>query len=141
MKERLQDISHLDGTWDYSELPANVIVGRDCFIERHASFGRFRSTQAPGAVLGDRVTVYTWTEFNVEPTGCVVVGDDAVLVGAVIMCAERVEIGDRAVISYNVTIADSDFHPLDPEERKRDSVATAPYGDRNARPGFVAEPV
>ena len=53
--------------------------------------------------------VYTWTEFNVEPQGQISVGDDCVLVGAIFMCAERIRVGRRVVISYHVTIADSDF--------------------------------
>jgi acetyltransferase-like isoleucine patch superfamily enzyme len=69
------------------------------------------------------------------------VGDDSVLVGAVFMCAESIHIGRRVIISYNVTIADSDFHPHDPELRKQDAMANAPAGDRSRRPAVVARPV
>ena len=124
----------LTGPGTTNDLPENVSIGSDCFIERQASFSRFKSRRSCGLRLGDRVTVYTWTEFNVEPDGAVEVGDDSILVGAVIMCAEGVRIGERVVISYNVTIADSDFHPHDPILRKRDAVATAPYGDRSSDP-------
>jgi acetyltransferase-like isoleucine patch superfamily enzyme len=92
-------------------------------------------------IIGDRVRVYTWTTFNVEPSGLVEVGDDSVLVGAVLMCAERISIGRRVVISYNVTIADSDFHPIDPELRKQDAVANSPYGDRSKRPVYISRPI
>src|SRR3989304_2625971 len=112
-----EELAEIPGAGVYGAPPPNVRVGRDCFFERKPSFDRFRSERDPGLVLGDRVRVYTWTTFNVEPTGRVEVGDDAVLVGAVIMCAESVRIGRRAVVSYGVTIADSDFHPLDPEAR------------------------
>ena len=67
-----------------------MIVGENCFIERRASFDRYRSEGPRGLVFGDRVTAYTWSEFNIEPEGSVEVGDDSVLVGAVIMCAEDV---------------------------------------------------
>ena len=137
----MNDVGHMTGDWDYTELPPNVVLGDDCFIERRASFYRYRSERERGLVLGDRVTVYTWTEFNIEPDGLMEVGDDAVLVGAVVMCAEHVSIGARTVISYNVTIADSDFHPHDPQQRRLDAVATAPYGDRSKRPPLVSEPV
>ena len=131
----------MTGAWDHSRLPPNVRLGVDCFLERRDAFGRFRSTRDPGLVLGDRVRVLTWTTFNVEPTGKVVVGDDTVLVGAVLMCAESITIGARCVVSYNVTIADSDFHPLDVEARRRDAVANAPFGDRSSRPAIIAKPV
>ena len=97
--------------------------------------------QRPGLKLGRGVKVYTWTEFNVEPEGRLVVGDDTVLAGAVFMCAERIEIGARVVVSYNVTIADSDFHPLGAEARRLDAVANAPGGDKSQRPAIDTAPV
>ncbi len=135
------DVSEITGTWDYAALPANVRVGAGCYLERKDSFRRFRSTRDPGLVLGDGVTAYTWTEFNVEPTGLLEVGDDTILVGAVFMCAGHVRIGARVVVSYNVTIADCDFHPRDPDERRRDAIANAPFGDKGGRPPLVARPV
>jgi acetyltransferase-like isoleucine patch superfamily enzyme len=136
-----EELKTITGAWDYTTLPKNVRLGANCFLERRDSFKRFRSTREPGLVLGDRVKVYTWTEFNIDPTGIVEVGDDSVLAGAVFMCAERIRIGQRVIISYNVTIADSDFHPHDPGQRKLDAVANAPGGDRSARPVVVAKPV
>ena len=94
-----------------------------------------------GLVLSERVRVYTWTTFGVEAGGRVTVGDDTTLVGAAIMCAERIDIGARVVISYDVTIADSDFHPLDPEARRRDAIALAPQADGATRPPIPSAPV
>jgi carbonic anhydrase/acetyltransferase-like protein (isoleucine patch superfamily) len=134
-------VGFITGDWDYSTLPKNVRVGDGCFIEREASFELYRSKREVGLVLGDRVTVYTWTTFNVEPSGMVEVGDDSVLVGAVFMCANRIQIGRRAVVSYGVTIADSDFHPHDPDSRRADARANAPEGDKTARPAIDSAPV
>jgi acetyltransferase-like isoleucine patch superfamily enzyme len=88
--------------------------------------------------LGDRVRAYTWATFTVEPTGVVEIGNDSILVGPIFMCAERITIGQRVVISYNATIADSDFHPFDPEQRIQDAIANSPYGDRSKRPPYVS---
>lgn len=134
-------MSELVGTWDYRTLPANVVLGAGCFLERKSSFDRFRSTRTPGLILCDRVKVYTWTTFNVEPSGRVTVGADGTLVGAVFMCAGDITIGERVVVSYNVTVADCDFHPADPDERMRDAIANAPEGDRASRPPLVSRPV
>lgn len=131
----------ITGGWDYGTLPPNVRVGAGCFLERKDSFARFRSEREPGLVLGERVSVYTWTTFNIEPSGAVFVGDDSVLVGAVFMGAGTITIGRRVVVSYNVTIADCDFHPIDPELRRQDAIANAPFGDRKGRPPLVAHPV
>jgi acetyltransferase-like isoleucine patch superfamily enzyme len=45
------------------------------------------------------------------------------------------------VLSYQVVIADSDFHPRDPEARQADAVANAPGGDPSARPALETAPV
>jgi acetyltransferase-like isoleucine patch superfamily enzyme len=135
------DFGDITGAWDYATLPRNVRVGPGCWIERKDSFGHFRSRRDPGLVLGRGVRVFTWTTFNVEPDGLVEVGDDSILVGPVFMCAQHVRIGARVIVSYGVTIADSDFHPTDPGERRRDAVANAPGGDRSARPAYVTKPV
>jgi acetyltransferase-like isoleucine patch superfamily enzyme len=135
------DLAEVEGTWDYGTLPANVRVGPGCYLERRECCNRFRSVQDPGLVLGTGVRVYAWTAFNVEPTGRVYVGDDTTLVGAVFMCAERITIGQRVIVSYNVTLADCDFHPREPGLRKQDAAANAPFGDRGRRPALVTRPV
>lgn len=135
------DIGELTGDWDYSTLPPNVRVGEGCFIERKESFGRFRSENNPGLVIGDGVRVYTWTAFTVEPGGYIEIGDNSTLVGAVFWCAERIVVGRRVVVSHNVMIADSDFHPREPSLRREDATALAPDGSGGERPPLVAEPV
>ena len=137
----MDDVREITGSWDYSTLPPSIRIGAGCFIERKDSFARCRSARQPAILLGDRVTVYTWTTFNIEPSGVVEVGDDTLLVGAIFMCAERITIGKRVVVSYHVTVADSDFHPRDPALRKQDAIANAPQGDKSRRPPLVARPV
>jgi acetyltransferase-like isoleucine patch superfamily enzyme len=135
------DLNDHTGAWDYATLPPNVTLGKDCFLEDLGSFRRFRSTRDPGLVLGDRVRAYNWTTFSIEPTGFLSVGDDAVLVGPVFWCAESITIGKRVVISYHVMIADSDFHPRDPDPRRQDAIAIVPEGDLARRPPIETRPV
>jgi acetyltransferase-like isoleucine patch superfamily enzyme len=135
------EIGEFTGQWDYRTLPANVRVGENCLIERKESFQLYRSERESGLTLGDRVTIYTWTYFNVEPGGSVEIGSDSVLVGAIFMCADRITLGKRVVVSHRVTIADSDFHPISVEDRKLDAIANAPYGDRTRRPPLITHPV
>jgi acetyltransferase-like isoleucine patch superfamily enzyme len=128
--------------WDDGPLPAGVRIGDDVRFERHdVTFRRYRSEQPVGLAIGDGSRVYTWTEFSVEPTGTVIVGARSVLVGALIMCAERVEIGSDVVISYDVTIADCDFHPREPGPRRADTIAISPDGDMDARAPLETAPV
>jgi acetyltransferase-like isoleucine patch superfamily enzyme len=128
------DVARYTGRWNYGSLPLGIRVGRDCYLERREVFERYRSVLDPGLILGDEVQVFSWTTFNVEPQGQVIIGDRSVLVGAVLMCARSITIGQRCLLSYNVTVADSDFHPIDPADRRLDAVATAPYGDPSKRP-------
>jgi acetyltransferase-like isoleucine patch superfamily enzyme len=135
------DERDITGDWDYGTLPANVRIGKECWLERRDSFARFRSKNDPGLVLGDHVRVYTWTTFNIEPTGCVEVGSDTTLVGAIFMCAERIMLGRNVLVSYHVTLADSDFHPADPKLRIQDAIANSPQGDRSQRPALESRPI
>jgi acetyltransferase-like isoleucine patch superfamily enzyme len=128
--------------WDDGPLPPGVRVGKDVHFERHAvSLRRYRSEREIGLDIGDGVRVYTWTEFSIEPEGAIVVGPRSVLVGGLFMCAERIEIGADAVISYDVTIADCDFHPIEPVARRNDSVAISPDSHLAQRAPLVTAPV
>jgi acetyltransferase-like isoleucine patch superfamily enzyme len=131
----------ITGAWDHALLPDNVEVGEGCFLERRESFARFRSTRRPGLTIGPRARVYMWTAFSVEPEGVVEIGADAVLVGPSFMCADRITVGSRTVLSYQVVIADSDFHPRDAEQRRLDAEANAPGGDLGLRPTLETAPV
>jgi acetyltransferase-like isoleucine patch superfamily enzyme len=116
-------------------------LGEGCYLEDRSLFQRFRSKQDPGLVLGSRVRAYTWTRFTVEPEGVLVIGDDTTLAGAIFWCARSITVGMRVLVSYNVMIADSDFHPHDPDARQQDALALAPSGDLSRRPPLVARPV
>ncbi|MBA3749279.1 MAG: acyltransferase, partial [Solirubrobacterales bacterium] len=132
------DIARATGAWDYATLGAKVRLGDDVWIERPECFERCRSARSPAVVLGDGVRVFGWTVFNLELAGEVRVGARSTLVGAVLMVAERVDIGYDVIVSYGVTIADCDFHPTDPAARRRDAEASAPFGDATQRAPLVA---
>jgi acetyltransferase-like isoleucine patch superfamily enzyme len=131
----------MTGEWDYGSLGPAVRLGRGVYLERRGSFDRIRSRHVPALVLGDGVRVYTWTSFSIEDAGMVSIGEDAVLVGAHVMCADRISIGREVVASYSVTITDCDFHPMDPGLREVDAVAVSPSGNRSRRPPLVTAPV
>lgn len=45
------------------------------------------------------------------------VGDDFGMTGGAIVCEEAITIGNCVTVGANSVIADTDFHPLDPDER------------------------
>ena len=63
------------------------------------------------AVIGDHVSCYAGCSFALGVNGTCSIGDFTLVNGALIMAEERIEIGSHCLISWNVGIADSDFHP------------------------------
>lgn len=63
-----------------------------------------------------------------RPGAALVIGDDFGMTGGSLVCDQRITIGDRVWVGANVVICDTDFHPLDPEQRRADPLAanTAP---------------
>lgn len=45
------------------------------------------------------------------------IGDDFGMTGGSIVCEQRITIGDRVTVGANTVIADTDFHPLNPQHR------------------------
>lgn len=135
------DPDEFTGTWSRDELPSGVRLGQGCWIASPGAFDRFRSTRDPGCVLGDRVQVHMGTALTVEPHGQLIVGADSVLVSPVFMCAERIELGEGVVVSYRVTLADCDFHPVEASARRADAEGHAPGGDPSQQHPWVTAPV
>ncbi|MFL6514366.1 MAG: acyltransferase [Chthoniobacterales bacterium] len=133
---------HVEHDWWKHPIPDNVEFGEGFYCESAQIF-RFLKTKAPKAiVLGNHVSCYAGCSFSVGPDGKCKIGDFTLLNGALIMAEERIEIGSHCLVSWNVGIADSDFHPLEPAQRLVDAKALAPfYEGRPARPKLRTAPV
>ena len=133
---------HVEGDWWTEPIPASVEFGEGFYCETAQIF-RFVRNKAPGMIkLGNHVSCYAGCSFSIGPNGRCRVGDFTLLNGALIMAEERIEIGSHCLVSWNVGIADSDFHPLEPAQRLVDAKALAPfYKDRPPRPKLHTAPV
>jgi acetyltransferase-like isoleucine patch superfamily enzyme len=133
---------YVEGDWWKEPIPSNVIFGEGFYCESAQVF-RFLKSKAPRAVVfGDHVSVYGGCSFSIGAKGRCSVGDFTLLNGALVMAEERIEIGSHCLISWNVGIADSDFHPLAPAQRIIDAQAIAPFfKDRPPRPEIRTAPV
>ena len=128
--------------WWAQPVPANVVWGEGLYFETAQIFRFFKSKRQPALELGTHVSCYAGVSFALGERATCKVGDFTLLNGALIMAEERVEIGAHCLISWNVGIADSDFHPLDAVQRRVDSMALAPfYKDRPPRPPLKTAPV
>lgn len=96
---------------------------------------RIQKYRGSRIVLGRGVSLRSWPASNpltpLHPVALATRGPDAVisigdfsgLTGTTIVAAERVEIGERVQVGANVTIVDTDFHPLAAQERQADMQA------------------
>jgi acetyltransferase-like isoleucine patch superfamily enzyme len=132
----------IEGDWWTQPIPPNVDFGTGFYCETAQIF-RFLRSRHPNAVrLGNYVSCYAGCSFAIGVNGRCTVGDFTLLNGALLMAEELIEIGSYCLVSWNVGIADSDFHPIDPAERRRDAIALAPYyQERPPRPAIRTAPV
>jgi acetyltransferase-like isoleucine patch superfamily enzyme len=133
---------HVEGDWWTEPIPPNVEFGEGFYCETAQVF-RFLRNKKPGAlVFGNHVSCYAGCSFSIGEHGHVTVGDFTLLNGALVMAEDKIEIGSHCLISWNVGIADSDFHPLEPAQRLIDAQALAPFlKNRPSRPKLRTAPV
>ena len=133
---------HVEQDWWKHPIPPNVAWDEGFYCETAQIF-RFMRSKKPRAVeLGAHVSCYAGVSFALGEHGSCKIGDFTLLNGALIMADEHIEIGRHCLVSWNVGIADSDFHPIDAAQRRIDTMALAPfYKDRPPRPALKTAPV
>jgi acetyltransferase-like isoleucine patch superfamily enzyme len=132
----------VEGDWWKEPIPANVIFGEGFYCESAQIFRHLKSKALRAVVLGDHVSCYAGCSFAVGVNGTCTVGNFTLMNGALVMAEERIDIGSHCLISWNVGIADSDFHPLAPAQRIIDAHALAPFfKGRPSRPKLRTMPV
>jgi acetyltransferase-like isoleucine patch superfamily enzyme len=130
----------IPGDWYPGIIPSNIQVGANAVVESSFSFKHFFSSLPIALLVGNNVTLWR-TALSAEENGAIEIGDDCYITNASLVCSEKITIGDRVFIAGGVTIADSDFHPLDPAMRLADTIALSPIGNSKARPAMRSKPV
>lgn len=133
---------HVESDWWPQPIPSNVQFGEGFYCESAQIFRHFRSTAPDAVVIGKHVSCYAGCSFAIGTNGHCTIGDFTLVNGALIMAEDKIDIGSHCLISWNVGIADSDFHPLEPAQRLIDAQALAPFfKDRPSRPKLKTAPV
>lgn len=133
---------HITDDWWKQPVPDNVFWEEGFYAETSQMFRFMRSKQPRAIEVGRHVSCYAGVSFSLGEHGTCKIGDFTLINGALIMCNERIEIGQHCLISWNVGIADSDFHPIDAAQRRIDTMALAPfYEGRPERPVIKSAPV
>jgi acetyltransferase-like isoleucine patch superfamily enzyme len=129
--------------WDWYEgtIPDNVILEDEAFLETTYSFLHYRSQAPEGVRLGEGSTVYMGTMFDVGPDGQVTLGRCALVHGAWIICDSTVEIGDYALISWNVVIMDTYRACFEARARRRQLRDLSKDPRRRLLPQTEARPI
>jgi acetyltransferase-like isoleucine patch superfamily enzyme len=128
------------GRWTDGELPANVRIGLNSILTSDHAFKRFRSRRSPALTIGAHCTM-DGVHFALGVEGQVEIGDYCYFTNAILLCELEVRIGSYVVVGWNATIADSDFHPIEPAERIADAIACSPLGKGRRRPEIVRRAV
>jgi acetyltransferase-like isoleucine patch superfamily enzyme len=121
------------GRWTEGALPPNVRVGCGTVITTGHVFKRFRSIREPALVIGTNCTM-DGVHFAIGKNGLVTIGDYCYFTNATLLCEMELHIGNYVVIGWNASIADTDFHPIEPAERIADAIACSPLGKGRPRP-------
>lgn len=130
----------IPGDWFAGLIPTNIKVGDNALIDSAFSFQYFFSSCPVALLVGNNVTLWR-TALSTEENGVIEIGNDCYITNASIVCSEKIIIGNGVFIAGGVTIADSDFHPLDPAMRLADTIALSPIGNPKNRPFIRSRPV
>jgi acetyltransferase-like isoleucine patch superfamily enzyme len=130
----------IENDWCDFPIPLNIEVGSNTVIDTSACFKKFFSKHKVGLKLGSNITLQG-PALATEENGYIEIGDFSYISSACIAANTRIIIGKYVYIAGGVTIVDTDFHPLDPGPRIRDTVAISTVGDKSLRPSFHSSPV
>jgi acetyltransferase-like isoleucine patch superfamily enzyme len=129
-----------DGLYRDGPLPVGAKLGSDTIVTGGRAFARFFARHADALRVGIGCTLDGVT-FAVGKSGRLVIGDHGYFTGCVLLCELDVRIGNRVMIAWNVTVSDTDFHPIDPELRIDDAEACSNISAGRQRPVIPCKPV
>lgn len=128
------------GRWVEGALPANARVGPGTLITSQFAFKRFKSRRDDALIIGENCTM-DGVHFALGEQGRVRIGRFCYFTNAVLLADLELIIGDYVMIGWNATIADTDFHPIEPALRVEDAIACSPLAQGRSRPPIVCKPV
>ncbi len=102
----------------------NIIIGKNCFIENETIFDEIKPTIK--IKIGNNVKIYAYTKFILGENAQISIGDNTIIAGAILTVQKGVKIGKNVIISYYVSIMDSDLHSTNSKIRKKEVYEYAP---------------
>jgi acetyltransferase-like isoleucine patch superfamily enzyme len=121
-------------------VPANVRIGAGSVLEGSEVFRRFFSVREPAVVIGEHCHL-EGCQLALGKNASLQVGSYVFAAHLIVLAEQEVRIGNCVFISFNVVIADTDFHPIEPAARMLDAIAVSPLANGRARPPIATAPV
>jgi acetyltransferase-like isoleucine patch superfamily enzyme len=130
----------LPGDWYPGRIPENLQSGENSVIDSSFCFKHFFSRCPVGVKIGSNVTIWR-ASLAPEANATIEIGDYCYIANASLVCSASITVGSYVCIAGGVTITDSDFHPISPAARLKDSIVLSTIGNRNKRPPVEVRPV
>jgi acetyltransferase-like isoleucine patch superfamily enzyme len=122
------------------KLPPNVRLGDASVLIGDNVFKRFFSERDPAIVIGAHSHL-EGVQLALGKQASLSVGDYVYAAHLICLCEQEIRIGSYVFASFNVVIADTDFHPIDPAQRLLDAIAVSPLARGRPRPPIATAPV
>jgi acetyltransferase-like isoleucine patch superfamily enzyme len=127
--------------WYPGNVPENVTVHPDAYLESSYSFELFRS-QTPEAIrIGRGSSIYQGVMFDLGKKAQVRIGEFSLMNGGRIICESDIEVGDYCLISWSVVLMDSYRVPQSPAARRRQLEAVGESSPRQLNAPAEARPI
>jgi len=98
---------NLENDWYLGEVPNNVTVGSQAYIDSSYAFAMFLSEEEVGLTLGEASGAYNRTSFVVGPSGTIEIGAFSCLNNSYLICNDRITIGNHCLLSWGVVVTDT----------------------------------
>lgn len=121
-------------------LPSNIRVGAGTEIFGEKILRRFFSEREPAIVFGENC-YFDGVQLALGKRATLTVGNFVYAANMIILAEQEIQIGNHVFLGFNVAIADTDFHPLDPALRVQDAIAVSPVSGGRPRPPIATAPV
>src|SRR5262245_45104215 len=131
----------IPGDWHPGVIPDNALIHESAHVETAQCFEPFQGALPVGVEVAAGAVLQLGALLDVGPRGRVRVGSCSMLNCLLVICDELVEIGDYALLSWNVVIMDSYRVALDADSRRRALRSAAARADRRIPGESPARPV
>lgn len=122
------------GDWYPGTVPEGARIDATAYVGSSHSFERYRSELPVGVHVGHGASLCDATSLDIGPRGVVRLGAYALVTAARIVCDLEIEIGDYALVSWDVVLMDSYRVPIAAAERRRMLLGDPDAGAAVARP-------